>query len=115
MMRDLRLQRGREKRLPRPATVETFWTRKRLLVLLSLLLLAGLALFYLWQSWQWVYWLNQLHQAQAKRDALQSENDYLKFEVAQAFSLARLERIATQRLGMIRPTLKYLLLYPLVP
>ncbi len=115
MIRDLHLQHGREKPIPRPTTAGTFWTRKRLLVLLSLLLLTGLALFYLWQSWQWVYWLNQLHQAEAKRDALQTENDYLKFEVAQAFSLARLERIATQRLGMIRPTLKYLLLPPLAP
>lgn len=101
--------------MPRRATAEMFWTHKRLLILLSLLLLTGLALFYLWQSWQWVYWLNQLHQAEAQRDALQTENDYLKFEVAQAFSLGRLERIATQRLGMIRPTLKYLLIYPLVP
>lgn len=84
-------------------------------MLLSLILVTILALFYLWQSWQWVYWLNQLHQAEVKRDELQAENDQLKFEIAQAFSLARIEQIATQRLGMIRPTLKYLLLPPPFP
>jgi len=82
---------------------------------LFLILLTALALFYLWQSWQWVYWLNQLHQAEAKRDELQAKNDQLKFEIAQAFSLARIEQIATQKLGMIRPTLKYLLLPPRTP
>jgi cell division protein FtsL len=92
-----------------------FWTARRALVLLALVLATALALFYLWQSWQWVYWLNRLHQAQTELGALQAENDYLKFELAQAFSLERIAQIATQKLGMIRPTLQYLLLPTLTP
>lgn len=96
--------------MSRVTTGEALWTRKRLLILVLLFVMSSLALFYLWQSWQWVYWLNQLHQAQAKGDELQAQNDQLKFEIARAFSLARIEQIATQKLGMIRPTLKYLFL-----
>ena len=93
----------------------SLWTRTRLLTLLLLVLITVLALFYVWQSWQWVYWLNQLHQAEIKREELQAQNDHLKFEIAHAFSLARIEQIATQKLGMVRPTLKYLLLSPPAP
>ena len=95
--------------MSRVTTGEAFWTRKRLLTFVLLFVMTTLALFYLWQSWQWVYWLNQLHQIQAKGDEIQAQNDQLRFEIAQAFSLARIEQIATQKLGMIRPTLKYLL------
>jgi cell division protein FtsL len=94
---------------------EVFLTRARALLLLALLLLTGLALLYLWQSWQMIYWLNQLHQARVELEALRAEHARLKFEVARAFSLKRIEQIATERLGMIRPTLRYLMLPQLEP
>lgn len=94
---------------------EVFLTRARALLLVGLLLLTALALLYLWQSWQMIYWLNRLHQARVELEALQAEHARLKFEVAQAFSLKRIEEIAIGRLGMIRPTLGYLMLPQLEP
>ncbi len=107
--------RGRDRSLVATGTGERFWTPKRLLAILALLLLAALALFYLWQSWQWIYWLNELHKAQARLERLQTERDRLTLEVARAFSLKRLEEIATQRLGMIHPKPKYLHIPPREP
>lgn len=92
-----------------------FFTRGRLVALVALLALALLALFYLWQSWQYVYWLNELHRARAELEELQAEHERLKFEVGRAFSLERIERIATEELHMIRPSPRYLVLPPLEP
>jgi len=86
------------------------------LLTLSLLLFASaLALLYLWQSWQGVYWLNRLHRAQLELEALRTENGYLKLEVSRAFSLKRIEAIATEKLGMFRPSPRYLVVPPLRP
>jgi len=106
--------------LPRPEADrsvrgEAFLTRGRLILLLVLLVLTALALLYLWQSWQLIYWLNRVHQARIELEALQAENARLRFEVEQAFSLRRIERIALERLGMIRPTPRYLMLPQLEP
>ncbi len=91
-----------------------FLNRKRILVIAGLLLGAFLALWYVWQSWQSVYWLNQLHDAEQELAGLQNDRENVRYSLAQAFSLTRLEE-AAKRLGMIRPdpdakTLYYLYL-----
>ena len=89
-----------------------FLNRQRLLILMGLFVGALIALFYVWESWQSVYWLNQFHQSQQELSTLENQRENLRFDVAQAFSLAKIEE-AARRLGMIRPspddkTLNYL-------
>jgi cell division protein FtsL len=80
-----------------------FLTRQRLLILVGLFAGAFLALFYVWESWQSVYWLNQLHKSDQELSALENQRENLRFDVAQAFSLIKIEE-AARRLGMIRPS-----------
>lgn len=91
-----------------------FLTRKRLALLLALLAITTLALLQLWQSWRYLEALNELHETQTRVEALQAERDRLLLEVARAFSLERVEKIARERLGMTRPKPKFLVL-PLSP
>lgn len=115
MIREIPLERsGLPQRRP-IGRGSAYLTPARLIILSLLLFATALALLYLWQSWQWVYWLNKLHQAQVELEALQAENGYLKLEVSQAFSLKRIEAIATERLGMFRPSPHYLVVPPLRP
>ncbi len=93
-------------------TERPFLTLRRMLALLILLFASALALLYLWQSWQAVYWLNQVQANREKLLELQAQRDQLQLQVAQAFSLERIEVFARQRLGMIHPPLKFLILPP---
>jgi cell division protein FtsL len=95
---------------PSARTERPFLTLRRALALIILLLASTLALLYLWQSWQAVYWLNQVQANREKLLELQAQRDQLQLQVAQAFSLERIEAFARQRLGMIHPPLKLLLL-----
>jgi len=83
-----------------------------LLCLGLLLLVTLLALLYLWQSWQLVYQLNRLQESRQTLAKLEAQRDLLQVQVDRAFSLERIEEFARRRLGMVRPSLKFLLLPP---
>ncbi|HED03355.1 MAG TPA: hypothetical protein ENI60_01115 [Candidatus Fraserbacteria bacterium] len=91
---------------------EPFLNPRRALCLGLLLLVTVLALFYLWQSWQLVYQLNRWQEGRQTLARLQDQRDLLQVQVDRAFSLERIEEFARKRLGMIHPSLKFLLLPP---
>lgn len=66
----------------------------------------GLVFFYLWLSWQRVYWAEQVTRARTRLEQVTIEHQTLQAEVAEAFSLARLSRLARE-LGMVEPELRY--------
>ena len=93
-----------------PEGKPAFLTPRRLGLLFALLAITALALLQLWQSWRYLETLNELHRTQTRAEALRAERDRLLFEVARAFSLERVERIARERLGMTRPDPEFLVL-----
>lgn len=71
-----------------------------------------LIVLYLWLSWQKVYWADRVTEARAQLTELETQNRLLEAQVAQAFSLERIARMARQ-LGLSEPeTLRY---WPLEP
>lgn len=81
---------------------------QRHLLLLALIVVVALSLVYLWQSWRWISAYNELQQAQVRLEATEAEREQLRFDVERAFSLVRIERIATEQLDMKRPEPRYL-------
>ncbi len=105
-----RLEGAREGEGRRRQEKSTFLTPRGLGLLIALLAIFSLAFLQLWQSWRYLEALNEFHRAQTRVEALRTERDRLLFEVARAFSLERVERIARERLGMTRPEPEFLVL-----
>ncbi len=82
-------------------------------LLLGLVVVVALSLVYLWQSWRWVSAYNELQEVQAQLEATEAERERLRFQVERAFSLERVERIATEQLDMTRPEPRYLEISPI--
>jgi len=90
--------------------------REALAALLTVLgVFAGvlsLIVLYLWLSWQKVYWADRVTEARAQLAEQETQHRLLEAQVAQAFSLERIARLARQ-LGLVEPeTLRY---WPLDP
>ena len=82
--------------------------RQRHWLLLGLVIVVTLSLVYLWQSWRWISAYNELQAAEAKLESLEAERQHVRFRVERAFSLERIERIATGQLDMTHPEPRYL-------
>lgn len=82
--------------------------RQRHWLLLGLVVVVALSLVYLWQSWRWVSTYNDLQAAQTELAGIQAERQTLNFRVERAFSLERVEDIATQQLDMFRPEPRFI-------
>jgi len=78
----------------------------------AFLVAVGLIALFLWLSWQRVYWADQVTTERAQLEQLQLEQQTLEARVAFAFSLNRIQRYATETLGMVEPELYY---WPLLP
>ncbi len=96
--------------------VERRRRREALATLLTVLgVFAGalsLIVLYLWLSWQKVYWADRVTEARAQLSELETQNRLLEAQVAGAFSLERVARVARQ-LGLVEPdALRY---WPLTP
>jgi cell division protein FtsL len=74
-----------------------------------LLIVALLALLYSWQSSRRIQLLSKLQQSTMELEKIEEQNRLFKLEVARAFSLERIERLAKE-MGMVKPPLKFLLL-----
>jgi len=90
-----------------------FRLSQRHLLLLGLIVVVVLSLVYLWQSWRWISAYNDLQAAEAKLESLEAERQHVRFQVERAFSLERIEHIATERIaadqgGMTHPQPGYL-------
>lgn len=66
-------------------------------------LIAGLCFLYLWQHAAILDLTAQREGARAELVDLQELNRFLQFQIDQAFSLARISRLARNSLGMIEP------------
>lgn len=62
-----------------------------------------LALWYVWQGWQLTDLSSKVIASRRERDELLSQRSRLRLEVAKAWSLEEIERIARERLGMKKP------------
>ena len=72
-------------------------------VLAATLIILSLIFLYLWQGWQVIYLQRRVSQLEEELVPLEERKKELQLDVARYFSLARIERIAKERFGMIEP------------
>lgn len=89
---------------------EAFLTLPRAIAIILMVVITTLMLLYLWQSWQLIYLSGELSRSREALELLESRNELLKLDVAKAFSLERIQKLALGRLGMEEPRIKYLIL-----
>lgn len=82
---------------------------------LALLVVTALAFYYVWQGWQMTDLSTKVTVARAERDGLVLQRHQLRLEVAKIWSLAEIERLAKEKLGMKKVQPKRLVLPPLTP
>lgn len=73
-----------------------------------IIIITALALLYLWQGWQLTELRSQLAARRAAVEKLTAENEALRLQVEQAFSLERIDLFARTILGMVEPPLQYI-------
>ncbi len=73
-------------------------------------LLTVLALYYVWQGWQITDLATRVTAARLEGEALVLQRERLRVEVGKIWSLAEIERMAKERLGMKKVTPKRLIL-----
>jgi len=79
-----------------PATIAT--------TILVAAVIAGLCFLYLWQEAAILDLTARREKARAGLTELEELNRFLQFRIDEAFSLARISRLARNTLGMIEPT-----------
>lgn len=72
-------------------------------VLVATLIILSLIFLYLWQGWQVIYLQRRVSQLEEELVPLEERKKELQLDIARYFSLARIERIAKERLGMVEP------------
>lgn len=84
---------------------EALSRRRRLvrLYLTAMILLSLMFTLYVWQSTKIVEVKFRLQQLEKRAEALETNNSVLKADISRLQSLARIERVAKQDLGMVVP------------
>ncbi len=94
--------------LPRPysqsRTRAATWPRATLAVVCGAVIIAAACFLYVWQGTRILALTAQRESMKQTITSIQEVNNWLDFQIGQAFSLERVSRIAREQLHMIEPT-----------
>jgi len=80
------------------------WPRATLAVILGAVIIAAACFLYVWQGTRILALTAQRESIKQTITSIQEVNNWLDFQIGQAFSLERVSRIAREQLHMIEPT-----------